>query len=144
KPNDNQKNIVTAQGRKDKLETTGIVIQNSKILPEEPFKPLAKQFKNYLGRPWKVYSRTIIMETLIEDFIDPAGWLEWEGDFALSTLFYGEFNNTGPGARTDGRVKWAGRRDINREEAQKYTVETFLKGTWVKEAGAPVRMGLGS
>ncbi|MFQ6667810.1 hypothetical protein Gotur_033694 [Gossypium turneri] len=144
KPNDNQKNIVTAQGRKDKLETTGIVIQNSKILPEEPFKPLAKQFKNYLGRPWKVYSRTIIMETLIEDFIDPAGWLEWEGDFALSTLFYGEFNNTGPGARTDGRVKWAGRRDINREEAQKYTVETFLKGTWVKEAGASVRMGLGS
>ncbi|GMI81354.1 hypothetical protein like AT2G26450 [Hibiscus trionum] len=144
KPSPNQKNIVTAQGRKDKFETTGIVLQNCKILPEEPFKPFTKQFKSYLGRPWKQYSRTIIMESQIEDFIDPAGWLEWEGNFALDTLFYGEFKNTGPGARTQGRVKWAGRKDITREEAMAYTVETFLQGTWVKEAGGPVRMGLGS
>ncbi|KAE8714061.1 putative Pectinesterase [Hibiscus syriacus] len=143
-PNPNQKNIITAQGRKDKYETTGFVLQNCKILPEAPFKPVANQFKSYLGRPWKLYSTTIIMESLIEGFIDPAGWLEWQGDFALNTLFYGEFNNTGPGARTDRRVKWAGRRDINREEAMRYTVETFLDGAWVKETGANVRMGLGS
>ncbi|GMI92632.1 hypothetical protein HRI_002932500 [Hibiscus trionum] len=143
-PNPNQKNIVTAQGRKDKYETTGFVLQNCKILPDEPFKPAANRFKSYLGRPWKQYSRTIIMESQIEGFIEPAGWLEWEGDFALNTLFYGEFNNTGPGARTDRRVKWAGRRDINREEAKRYTVGTFLKGAWVKEAGASVRMELGS
>ncbi|KAE8682607.1 putative Pectinesterase [Hibiscus syriacus] len=144
KPNVNQKNIITAQGRKDKLETTGIVLQNCKILPDESFKPFAKQFNSYLGRPWKQYSRTVIMESQIEDFIEPAGWLEWEGDFALNTLFYGEFKNTGPGAITKGRVKWAGRRDINKEEAMKYTVEAFLKGAWVKEAGANVRMGLGT
>ncbi|KAK8581878.1 hypothetical protein V6N13_144873 [Hibiscus sabdariffa] len=81
------------------------------------------------------------MGSLIEDFIDPAGWLEWEGDFALNTLFYGEFNNTGPGAKTQGRVKWAGRRDMNKEEAAAYTVETFLNGAWMKEAGAPFRKG---
>ncbi|KAK8584725.1 hypothetical protein V6N13_138675 [Hibiscus sabdariffa] len=68
KPNAKQKNIITAQGRKDK--------------------------------PWKQYSRIVIMGSLIEDLMDPAGWLEWEGDFALNTLFYGEFNNTGPGAKT--------------------------------------------
>ncbi|KAK8550372.1 hypothetical protein V6N13_118891 [Hibiscus sabdariffa] len=143
-PNPNQKNIITAQGRKDKYETTGFVIQNCKILPEEAFKPVANRFKSYLGRPWKEYSRTIIMESQIEGFIDPAGWLEWKGEFALNTLFYGEFNNTGPGARTDGRVKWGGRRDIKKGEAIRYTVESFLKGAWVKESGASVRMGLGS
>ncbi|KAK8513701.1 hypothetical protein V6N13_002429 [Hibiscus sabdariffa] len=141
KPNAKQKNIVTAQGRKDKFETTGIVIQNCKILPEETFKPFTKQFKSYLGRPWKQYSRTIIMGSLIEDFIDPAGWLEWEGDFALNTLFYGEFNNTGPGAKTQGRVKWTGRKDMNKEEAAAYTVEKFLNGAWMKEASAPVHKG---
>ncbi|KAK8490293.1 hypothetical protein V6N12_012428 [Hibiscus sabdariffa] len=143
-PNPNQKNIITAQGRKDKYETTGFVIQNCKILPDEAFKPVANRFKSYLGRPWKEYSRTIIMESQIEGFIDPAGWLEWKGEFALNTLFYGEFNNTGPGAKTDGRVKWGGRRDIKKREAIRYTVESFLKGAWVKESGASVRMGLGS
>ncbi|XVE97815.1 hypothetical protein REPUB_Repub03eG0051500 [Reevesia pubescens] len=144
KPMDNQKNIVTAQGRKDKFETTGIVLQNCKILPDVSFTSVKRKFKSYLGRPWKEYSRTVVMESLIEDFIDPAGWLEWEGKFALNTLFYAEYNNNGPGAKTDARVKWPGRKVINKDEAMKFTVESFLQGTWIKVTGAPVRMGLGS
>ncbi|XP_007012506.2 PREDICTED: putative pectinesterase/pectinesterase inhibitor 45 [Theobroma cacao] len=144
KPMDNQKNIVTAQGRKDKFETTGIVLQNCKILPDDSFTSFKSQFKSYLGRPWKEYSRTIVMESLIEDLIDPAGWLEWEGNFALNTLYYAEYNNNGPGAKTDARVKWPGRKVINKDEAMKFTVETFLQGTWIKATGAPVRMGLGN
>ncbi|XVE53797.1 hypothetical protein DITRI_Ditri03aG0031000 [Diplodiscus trichospermus] len=144
KPMDNQKNIVTAQGRKDKFETTGIVLQNCKILPDVSFTAFKSKFKSYLGRPWKEYSRTIIMETQIEDFIDPAGWLEWDGKFALDTLYYAEYNNQGPGAKTDGRVKWPGRKVINKEEAMKFTVENFLQRTWINGTGATVRMGLGS
>ncbi|XP_022731566.1 putative pectinesterase/pectinesterase inhibitor 45 [Durio zibethinus] len=144
KPMDNQKNIVTAQGRKDKFETTGIVLQNCKILPDVSFTSVKSQFKSYLGRPWKEYSRTIVMESEIEDLIDPAGWLEWEGNFALSTLFYAEYNNNGPGAKTDARVKWPGVKVINKDEAMKFTVGTFLQGTWINETGAPVRLGLGS
>ncbi|XVF35219.1 hypothetical protein REPUB_Repub18cG0126600 [Reevesia pubescens] len=144
KPMDNQKNIVTAQGRKDKFETTGIVLQNCKILPDVSFTSVKTKFKSYLGRPWKEYSRTVVMESLIEDFIDPAGWLEWEGKFALNTLYYAECNNNGPGAKTDARVKWPGRKVINKDEAMKFTVETFLQGTWIKGTGTQVRMGLGS
>ncbi|XP_022751766.1 putative pectinesterase/pectinesterase inhibitor 45 [Durio zibethinus] len=144
KPMDNQKNIVTAQGRKDKFETTGIVLQNCKILPDVSFTSVKSQFKSYLGRPWKEYSRTIVMESLIEDLIDPAGWLEWEGTFALNTLFYAEYNNDGPGAKTDARVKWPGRKVITKDEAMQFTVGTFLQGAWINETGATVRMGLSS
>ena len=102
KPMDNQKNIVTAQGRKDKFETTGIVLQNCKLLSDVSFTSVKIQFKSYLDMPRKEYSRTIVMESLIEDLIDPAGWLEWEGSLTL-TLFYAEYNNNEPGAKTDAR-----------------------------------------
>ncbi|GLT56173.1 hypothetical protein SLA2020_292390 [Shorea laevis] len=142
KPLENQQNAVTAQGRVDKFQTTGIVLQNCKILPDDSLAPVKAQFKTYLGRPWKKYSRTIIMESTIEDLIDPAGWLAWSGTFALDTLFYAEFNNEGPGAKRDGRVKWPGLKTITKEQAEKFTVGPFLQGAWINDTGASVHFGL--
>ncbi|XP_075517508.1 LOW QUALITY PROTEIN: putative pectinesterase/pectinesterase inhibitor 45 [Primulina tabacum] len=143
KPLENQKNIVTAQGRMDRRQTTGIVLQNCKILADPKLEPEKAKFKNYLGRPWKEYSRTIVMESEIGDLIQPEGWLEWEGDFALKTLYYAEFNNKGPGSNTSGRVKWPGCKTIKREDALKYTVGPFLQGeSWLKNPIVPVRFGL--
>ncbi|KAK4486766.1 hypothetical protein RD792_006653 [Penstemon davidsonii] len=143
KPMDNQQNIVTAQGRLDKRQTTGIVIQNCRILPNEELEPEKARFKSYLGRPWKEYSRTIIMESNIDDFIQPEGWLEWNGDFALKTLYYAEFNNEGAGSNTSGRVKWPGYRVINKEEALKFSIGPFLQGeSWLKNPDVPVRFGM--
>ncbi|KAI3443499.1 hypothetical protein Pfo_000164 [Paulownia fortunei] len=142
KPMDNQQNIVTAQGRLDKRQTTGIVIQNCRILADDKLEPEKQKFKSYLGRPWKEYSRTIIMETQIGDLIQPEGWLEWSGDFALRTLYYAEFKNKGVGADTSGRVKWPGYKVINREEALNFTVGPFLQGdSWLKNPNVPVRFG---
>lgn len=144
KPLDNQQNIVTAQGRMDKRETTGIVLQNCKILADDKLEPDKAKFRSYLGRPWKEYSRTIVMETEIADVIHPDGWMEWSGDFALTTLFYAEFNNKGPGATKTGRVKWVGYKTIKKEDAEKFTVGPFLQGeTWLKTAqDVPVRFGM--
>ncbi|KAL1805010.1 hypothetical protein DCAR_0830796 [Daucus carota subsp. sativus] len=144
KPMDGQKNIVTAQGRSDKRETTGIVIHNCQIMADDELKPVKADFKSYLGRPWKEFSRTIIMETEIDDVIDPEGWLAWDGDFALSTLFYAEYNNKGPGSDTNSRVKWPGFQVINKDEAVKYTVGPFLQGdSWLKgDVGTPVHFDL--
>ncbi|CAJ2644761.1 pectinesterase/pectinesterase inhibitor [Trifolium pratense] len=139
KPLDNQQNIVTAQGRLDKQETTAFVLQKCVFKGEDGLPPTTK---NYLGRPWKEYSRTIIMESDIGGLIHPDGWLPWEGDFALTTLYYGEFNNVGAGANTNARVKWIGRKDINRDEAITYTVEPFLQGTWINGTGVPAQLGL--
>ncbi|EEF46195.1 putative pectinesterase/pectinesterase inhibitor 45 [Ricinus communis] len=142
KPMENQQNIVTAQGRIDSHETTGIVIQNCRIQPDKDLIPAKATVKSYLGRPWKDYSRTIVMESTIEDFIHPDGWLAWEGEKGLKTLYYAEFNNKGPGSKTDARVKWPGYHVIDQQEANKYTVKPFLQGDWITAAGAPVHFGL--
>lgn len=143
KPSNDQANVITAQTRNDKFETTGIVIQNSHIGPDEYLEPVKNNFKTYLGRPWKQYSRTIVMESTIEDFIHPEGWLAFKGDYGIKTLYYAEYNNKGPGAETGSRVKWPGYKVIkNEEEAMNYTVGPFLQGDWINQTGCPVHLGL--
>ncbi|XP_062088876.1 putative pectinesterase/pectinesterase inhibitor 45 [Humulus lupulus] len=142
-PMANQKNIVTAQGRVDKQQTTGIVIHNCRIMADKKLEPEKASVKSFLGRPWKEYSRTIVMESTIEDLIHPDGWLPWEGEFALKTLYYAEYNNKGPGAKVTTRVNWPGYSVINKKEAEKFTVENFLQGNdWLNIKGIPVRYTL--
>ncbi|XP_058729881.1 putative pectinesterase/pectinesterase inhibitor 45 [Vicia villosa] len=142
KPMDNQNNMVTAQGRMDNKQATGTVLQKCIIKADEKLAPVTKKIRSYLGRPWKEFSRTIVMETEIGEFIHPDGWTPWEGKFALDTLYYAEFNNTGPGSSTSARIKWPGYKVINKEEASKYTVQNFLKGTWVQSSGVPSQQGM--
>jgi pectin methylesterase-like acyl-CoA thioesterase len=69
KPMDNQGNMVTAQGRMDKQQTTGTVLQKCQIKADDTMLAVKDKIKSYLGRPWKEYSRTIVMESEIGDFI---------------------------------------------------------------------------
>ncbi|KAF2315035.1 hypothetical protein GH714_037629 [Hevea brasiliensis] len=55
KPNQNQKNIFTAQGREDPNQNTGISIINSKVTAAADLIPVKSSFNTYLGRPWKQY-----------------------------------------------------------------------------------------
>lgn len=145
KPLENQQNIVTAQGRIDRHESTGIVLHRCSIVADESLKPVVDKFKTYLGRPWKEYSKLVIMESEIGGLIDPEGYMPWEGDFGLKTLSYSEFGNYGPGSDVKSRVKWPGVKVINKDEAKSYTVATFIQGgDWIKKAGVqvPVRMSL--
>lgn len=140
----NQKNTVTAQSRKDPNENTGIIIHNSLITASSDLKAVQSSYKSYLGRPWKKYSRTVFLKCTIDGLIDPAGWLPWSGDFALSTLYYGEYMNTGIGASTSGRVKWPGFHAIRTAaEAGKFSVGNFLAGDlWIPATGVPFTSGL--
>lgn len=143
KPQDNQQNVITAQERIDKFETTAFVLQNCQIVPDDSLKEVkSDQVKSYLGRPKKEYSRTILMQSDIEDFISPEGWLAMDGDFGIKTLYFAEYDNKGPGSNMDSRVKWPGWREIKRDEAARFTAGTFLRGEWINETGAPVRYGL--
>ncbi|KAF8387719.1 hypothetical protein HHK36_026373 [Tetracentron sinense] len=139
RPNPNQKNMFTAQGREDPNQNTGISILNSKVTASSDLTPVKSSFKSYLGRPWKQYSRTVFSHCHIDDLIDPAGWLEWSGDFALSTLYYGEYMNRGPGAVTTARVKWPGYRVISSStEASQFTVGAFIQGNeWLSSTNIP-------
>ncbi|XP_057811956.1 pectinesterase-like [Salvia miltiorrhiza] len=144
KPMEKQKNTVTAQGRTTKNEATGIVIQNCKIVPEKKLEPVRMEIPTYLGRPWKDYSMTLVMESWLADFIQPEGWLPWTGTFALDTCFYREYNNRGPGSTTDKRVNWKGYAVMtNKDEAQRYTVGPFLQGEqWLPATTVPFSLGL--
>ncbi|KAF0890798.1 hypothetical protein E2562_004283 [Oryza meyeriana var. granulata] len=142
KPMDNQANMVTAQGRTDPNMPTGIVLQGCRIVPEQALFPVRLQIASYLGRPWKEYARTVVMESVIGDLIKPEGWAEWMGDQGLKTLYYAEYANTGPGAGTSKRVAWPGYRVIGQAEATQFTAGVFIDGlTWLKNAAAPNVMG---
>ncbi|GFY97257.1 pectin methylesterase 2 [Actinidia rufa] len=144
RPNSGQKNMVTAQGRTDKNQNTGIVIQKCRIDATSDLKPVKSSFPTYLGRPWKEYSRTVFMQSTIGDVIVPAGWHEWSGSFALSTLEYREYQNSGPGAGTSKRVTWDGHKVItSATEAQQYTTGRFIAGgSWLSSTTFPFSLGL--
>ncbi|XP_031485238.1 pectinesterase-like [Nymphaea colorata] len=144
RPLNGQENTITAHGRTDKREGTSFVIQNCRIVPDARLYPVRFQIRSYLGRPWKEYASTVVMESTIGDLIQPAGWLPWDGDFALKTLYYAEYNNRGPGAQTSQRVKWPGFHVLtSRKEVLQYTIGPFLDGTkWLPGAGIPYHDGL--
>ncbi|CAO2823108.1 unnamed protein product [Amaranthus hypochondriacus] len=146
----NQKNTITAQGRKDPGENTGFSLQFCNITGDSSLNTAITNTTNttttytYLGRPWKAYSRTIIMQSYISGVIRPAGWLEWNGDLHLDTLFYAEYMNYGPGASLSARVKWPGYNIFNTSaQALNYTVAQFIKGDmWLPTTGIRFASGL--
>ncbi|CAK8544460.1 unnamed protein product [Lathyrus sativus] len=127
KPNMNQLNTITADGTTEKNMVTGIVIQDCQIVPEAQLFPVRFQIKSYLGRPWKAYSRTVVMESTIGDFIHPEGWFPWTGEHFENTCYYAEYANTGPGADVSKRIKWKGYHVISQAEANQFTAAQFLK-----------------
>ncbi|XP_009385286.2 putative pectinesterase/pectinesterase inhibitor 28 [Musa acuminata AAA Group] len=143
KPMANQQCIVTAQGRKDRHEATGIVLHNCTISADPTLSSASTTTRSYLGRPWKEYSRTIIMQSQIDGLINEDGWQPWVGDFGLKTCFYTEIGNRGPGAATAKRVTWKGYKKVDLTHAHKYTVQQFIQGkTWLPKTGVPFTPGL--
>ena len=140
-----QFNAITAQGRTDPNQNTGTSVHNCTIRAAPDLAASnATAAKTYLGRPWKEFSRTVFMQSYIDSSVDPAGWREWNGDFALSTLFYAEYGNTGPGSDTSRRVTWEGFRVIgNVSSVANFTVFNFLLGDdWLPQTGVPYSSGL--
>ncbi|CAN4102328.1 unnamed protein product [Withania somnifera] len=134
KPMDFQKNTITAQNRKDPNQNTGISIHACKIVATSDLEASKGSFPTYLGRPWKLYSRTVVMLSYLGDHIHPRGWLEWNATFALDTLYYA----------LGQRVNWPGYRVINStEEASKFTVAQFIFGSsWLPSTGVAFLAGL--
>lgn len=85
---------------------------------------------NFLGRPWKAYSRTVFISCDLEVIVTLDGWMPWDGEFALETLYYGEYKNVGAGSDTSGRVRWSSQ--IPAEHVVSYSVKNFIQGDrWI-------------
>ncbi|KAK1402436.1 Pectinesterase [Heracleum sosnowskyi] len=132
--------VVTAQSREHPYENTGITIHRCGLMRAPELKPFP-QYKAFLGRPWKEFARTAYLRSSISDLVDPAGWMTWEGapPSRSRTVDYGEFENTGPGASTNRRVKWRGYHVIrDLQTAAAYDVTNLINGKlWLPATGVP-------
>ena len=77
----------------------------------------------FLGRPWREYAKTVILNCEIGAHISPRGWDDWGKTAAHETVFYAEYNNFGPGAEGD-RPAWIHR--LTDAQAADYTKENVL------------------
>ena len=70
---------ITAQSRTSPEQTTGYVIDHSRIthdpVPPPPGKTAGTGFG--LGRPWRAYARVVVMNTELPADLNPAGWSAW-------------------------------------------------------------------
>ncbi|CAL9220805.1 unnamed protein product [Arabidopsis halleri] len=140
-PLPNQYNTITAEGKKDKHQNSGTSIQRCTISANGNVTA-----PTYLGRPWKEFSTTVIMQSVIGSVVNPVGWIAWNStlDPPPSTILYGEYKNSGPGSDVTQRVKWAGYKPImSDDEAGRFTVATFLRGAdWLPVMGVPYQQTL--
>lgn len=129
---EDEKNTVTANGR-NKVDSSGFSIQFSNISADHELQATLNTTSTYLGRPWKTYSRTVVIKSFISSAVRPEGWLEMDGHKFLGTLFHAEYKNYGPGADVRNRVKWPGYKILNDSSvAEMFSVSMFVKGdSWL-------------
>ena len=72
-----------------------------------------------LGRPWFDYARTVLLNCFESGELSPVGWNVWKTG-RDTTCFYAEYQCTGPGSDTSGRVEWS--HQLTNGEAQEYTI----------------------
>ena len=89
-----------------------------------------------LGRPWRVYSRVVYINTELPADLNPLGWNNWNNPTNEKTAYYAESNSTGPGASPSTRVPWS--HQLTPTQAKPFLPATFLRGKdqWNPEAEA--------
>uniref|UniRef100_A0A2N9JA12 Pectinesterase catalytic domain-containing protein n=1 Tax=Fagus sylvatica TaxID=28930 RepID=A0A2N9JA12_FAGSY len=94
----------------------------------------------------KIFTRVPLpqQKVTITAQVQPRGWLEWYGDFALSTLWYGEYRKNGPGASLSEWVNWPGYHIIRDATAAAFfTIGRFFDGSsWLPNTGVKFTSGL--
>ncbi|CAI9098932.1 OLC1v1035671C1 [Oldenlandia corymbosa var. corymbosa] len=145
-PMPHQFTVITAQSRDAPYEYTGISIQNCSILPDiDLLDKNSTTVRSFLGRPWKNYSTTVIMRSYIDDHIAPEGWRSWSdgNNNSIRSLYYGEYDNIGPGSVTDNRVNWPGYHKMNDLDASNFTASEFITaGEWLNSTFFPYYDGI--
>lgn len=99
----------------------GYVFKNCQLTSDE------KATKVYLGRPWRIYAKTVFMNCNLGKHILAEGWHNWSKPEAEKTSFYAEYQNTGEGFQKEKRVNWS--HQLSKKEAKKYTIKNILGET---------------
>ena len=78
----------------------------------------------YLGRPWRIYAKTVFMNCEMGRHIKPEGWENWWKPEAEKTVFYAEYDCKGSGFQPQKRVLWS--HQLTKKESQDYTTDAIL------------------
>lgn len=76
----------------------------------------------YLGRPWRIYAQTVLIDCEIGRHIKAEGWSDWGKKEARQTAFFAEYNCTYESVARRG--EWIHR--LSREQARDYTMKKVL------------------
>lgn len=79
----------------------------------------------YLGRPWRIYAKTVYVNCDLGKHIRAEGWENWSKPDAEKNAFYAEYNCKGEGFQPSKRVGWS--HQLKGSEAQKYSIENILE-----------------
>jgi pectinesterase len=96
----------------------GYVFKNCKLTADD------NVTKVHLGRPWRIYAKTVFINCELGNHILPEGWHNWSKPEAEKTTFYAEFQNKGEGFQPQKRVGWS--HQLNASEAESYTLKHIL------------------
>ena len=96
----------------------GYVFKNCKLTAAEGVSQV------YLGRPWRIYAKTVFINCEMAKHIRTEGWENWSKPEAEKTAFYAEYNCSGIGFQPQKRVSWS--RQLTKKESEKYTTEAVL------------------
>jgi len=115
---------ITAQSKHYPKQDSGFVIDHCRLTADPGVTGTV-----FLGRPWRPYATVVYLHTEMDSQVDPAGWREWHpGDtHSLETVYYAEFDSTGPGAHHDQRDPHT--HFLTPDEAKQYEPAIFLRGT---------------
>ena len=76
----------------------------------------------YLGRPWRIYAKTVLLECEIGKHIKTEGWHDWDKPEARETVYYAEYRCKYESMAK--RQNWI--RLLSAKEAKEYTREKVL------------------
>ena len=96
----------------------GFVFMNCKLTADE------KATEVYLGRPWRIYAKTVFINCEMGAQILPEGWNNWNKAAAEKNSFYAEYQCTGSGFQPEKRVSWS--HQLKKSQAKKYTIQNIL------------------
>ena len=89
----------------------------------------------YLGRPWREWAQTVLIDCWLGAHISPEGWWDWNKPVAHDTALYGGGALFGPAGDTAAWAPWAHR--LSKQDAERYARGHVLAGAddWDPEGG---------
>ncbi|TDD98706.1 pectinesterase family protein [Flavobacterium cellulosilyticum] len=86
--------------------------------------------KEYLGRPWRAWAKSVFIRCDLPQQIAGEGWDNWGNVDNEKTTYFAEYQSRGLGDNPQGRVKWS--YQLSGTEAKKYTLKNILSPETLK------------